>query len=117
MDQKVPNKKPLVVIPKYSPSDQDIKQTPPKKDLVLKPENEEPLEVKTEPESVKKCLAHITKYECQSNTLNISRPIDGKDLEKGNYCEKEISEFDSIKSRIKLDYSHFGLVLLYFNKI
>lgn len=141
-DHKVLDKKPLAMIPKDNPCEQDSKQMPPKKYLVMEPQNDEfsinekekailptkrcsvlksknegPLEVKTEPELVTKFLAQITKYECKSNDAKEYWPIDRKDLEKENCCEKEISEFDTIKSRIKLDYSNFGLVLCFTSKM
>lgn len=94
-DQKVPDKKPLVMRPKEDPDDNGVAtETTPKKCLVLKPQNDdspvverenlfpkkclvlkpkdddEPLEVKTEQECVKKCLVRIPKDDFDSKKNN-----------------------------------------------
>lgn len=138
-DQKVPDKKPLVMRPKDDPCDSDhaSKETPPKKCLVLKPQDDspisekekdifpvkrclvlkpkddEPSEVITEPEPAKKCLVRIPKDNCESNTPKTSHSIDGKDSsEKKNHRrENGTSEFDSNRSKIRPDHNNFnGLV-------
>lgn len=135
-DQKVPDKKPLVMRPKDDPSEQITKETPPKKCLVLKPKNDEsptselekeivpikkclvlkpkddePLEIKTELESVKKCLVRIPKDDSESNTFKVCLSIEGKDLEKKNRRENVTLESDSNKSKVRLEHNNFnGLV-------
>lgn len=137
-DQKVPDKKPLVMRPKDDPSEKIMKETLPKKCLVLKPKNnesptselekeilpikkclvlkpkdDEPLENKSELESVKKCLVRIPKDDSESNTIKVSLSIEGKDLEKKNRRENGIVESDGNKSKVRLDHNNFnGLVVL-----
>lgn len=139
-DQKVPDKKPLVMRPKEDPCDEVVKNSPPKKCLVLKPQlddspicerekdilptkkclvlkpkdDEEPLEIKTEPESMKKCLVRIPKDDCETSTSKASHSSKGKELERKNRRrENGISESETpIKSKIRLDHNNFnGLVL------
>lgn len=135
-DQRVPDKKPLVMRPKEDPSEEGT-ETPPKKCLVLKPPNddspinerekeilpakkclvlkpkdEEPLEVKPEPEPVKKCLVRIPKDDNESNTSKVPHSTEGKDSEKKNRKrENGILELDSSKPKARLDHSYNGLVL------
>lgn len=134
-DQKVPDKKPLVMRPKDDSSDQVTKETPPKKCLVLKPQNdnspvneqdkeilptkkclvlkpkdEELLEVTVEPESIKKCLVRIPKDDNESsNTSKISHSIESKDSDKKNRRrENGVMESDIHKSKNRLDHNNFN---------
>jgi ubiquitin carboxyl-terminal hydrolase 36/42 len=134
-DQRVPDKKPLVMRPKEDPNEVDT-DTPPKKCLVLKPPNddtpierekeimpakkclvlkpkdEEPLEVKPEPEPVKKCLVRILKDDTETNTIKMPHSTEGKDSEKKNRKrENGILELDSNKPKARLDHNYNGLVL------
>lgn len=136
-DQKVPDKKPLVMRPKEDPNDEVTKETLPKKCLVLKPQNddssisgEQEKEIlptkkclvlkpkddeesfQTETETVKKCLVRIPKDECEANTSKVSNTIEGKDLEKKiRRRENGISDSNSIKSKVRLDHNIYnGLV-------
>lgn len=142
-DQKVPDKKPLVMRPKEDHNEQVFKETPPKKCLVLKPQNDEspiselekkmipikkclvlkpkddePLEIKTDLESVnKKCLVRIPKDNCEPNTLKVSLSIEGKDFEKKNRrCENGTLESDGNRSKVRIDHNNFnGLVFFDLN--
>ncbi|XP_025199944.1 ubiquitin carboxyl-terminal hydrolase 36 isoform X2 [Melanaphis sacchari] len=134
IDQRVPDKKPLVMRPKEDPSEVDT-ETPPKKCLVLKPPNddssinerekeilpvkkclvlkpkdEELLEVKPEPEPVKKCLVRIPKDDNESNTSKVPHLTDGKDSDKKNRKrENGILEMDSNKPKAaRLDHNYNG---------
>lgn len=136
-DQKVPDKKPLVMRPIEDSSDQGTKETPPKKCLVLKPQNDDSLinelekeilpakkclvlkpkdeesEVKIEPESIKKCLVRIPKDDNESsNSSKISHSIESKDIDKKNRRrENGFMESDNHKSKNRLDHHSFnGLV-------
>lgn len=137
-DQRVPDKKPLVMRPKEDPSEVATVETPPKKCLVLKPINddspinerekelpakkclvlkpkdEEHSEVTPEAEPVKKCLVRIPKDDNESNTSKVSYSIEGKDSEKKNRRrENGINlELDSIKTKARLDHNYNGLVIL-----
>jgi len=129
MDQRVPDKKPLVMRPKEDFSEVAT-ETPPKKCLVLKPPNddspineqereilpvkkclvlkpkdEDPLEVKPEPEPVKKCLVRIPKDDNDSNTPKLfSHSTEGKDSEKKNRRrENGILDFDFNKTKPRLN--------------
>lgn len=143
-DQKVPDKKPLVMRPKDDPSDSDhaTKETAPKKCLVLKPQNDdspisekekevfpvkrclvlkpkdddEPSEIISEPEPVKKCLVRIPKENGEFNTSKSSHSVDGKDSEKKNHRrENGTSEFDCNRSKIRSEHNNFnGLVQITF---
>jgi len=127
-DQKVPDKKPLVMRPKEDPIDQVTKDTPQKKCLVLKPQYDDSpinerekvvLPIKKclvlkpkdeEPvESVKKCLVRLPKVDIDSNTSKISNSIEEKDSDKKNRRrENGFSEFDNNKSKIKFDHNTFN---------
>lgn len=136
-DQRVPDKKPLVMRPKdpievttetppkkclvlkppnddspINERDKDI--LPAKKCLVLKPKDEEPLEVKPEPELVKKCLVRIPKDDNESsNSTKISYSTEGKDTEKKNRRrENGILELDVNKPKVRLDHNYNGLVVI-----
>lgn len=137
-DQKVPDKKPLVLRPK----EDSIKETPPKKCLVLKPhddespinekekeilpikkclvlkpKNDEPVKIKTEFESTKKCLVRLPKNDGESNISTLSYCNEEKELEK-KYRRREngISEFDN-KTKSRFDHNNYnGLVLQYYLK-
>lgn len=136
-DQKVPDKKHLVLRPKDDSTNSVSKDTPPKKCLVLKPpddespinerekeilptkkclvlkpKDDEPLKVKTESESTKKCLVRLPKDDYESNTSKVSHSTEEKDLEKKNRRrENGISESDSNKSKFRFDFNNYnGLV-------
>jgi len=137
-DQRVPDKKPLVMRPKEDPSEvatetptkkclvlkppnddspineRDKEILPAKKCLVLKPKDEEPLEVKLEPEPVKKCLVRIPKDDNESsNTTKASHSTEGKDSEKKNRRrENGILELDVNKPKARLDHNYNGLVVI-----
>lgn len=135
-DQKVPDKKPLVMRPKEDPTEQISKETPPKKCLVLKPKNdessingkgmdilpikkclvlkpkdEESSEVKTEHEPVKKCLVRFPKDDSEFNDSKAFSSVEGKELDKKNRRRENcISEFD--KSKARLEHNNYnGLVI------
>lgn len=142
-DQKVPDKKPLVMRPKEGSCDQGTKETPPKKCLVLKPQNDDsPInelekeilptkkclvlkpkddelsEVKIEPESTKKCLVRIPKDDNESsNSSKISHSIESKDSDKKNRRrENGVMESENHKSKSRLDHNSFnGLVIFISN--
>lgn len=129
-DQKVPDKKPLVMRPKEDPCDQIVQETTPKKCLVLKPPNdhereslptkkclvlkpkdeEDPLEVKTEPEPIKKCLVRIPKNDSELSTSKVFHSNEGKDSDKKNRRrENGFSESDNVKSsKVRLDNNYNG---------
>jgi len=136
-DQRVPDKKPLVMRPKEDPCGEVGIETPPKKCLVLKPPNddssinerekeilpakkclvlkpkdEEPLEDKPESEPVKKCLVRIPKDDNESNISKVPYSTEVKDSEKKNRKrENGILELDSSKPKARLDHSYNGLVV------
>lgn len=131
-DQKVPDKKPLVMRPKEDPTEQISKETPPKKCLVLKPLNDdspvndreinilpikkclvlkpkddESSEVKIELEPVKKCLVRFPKEDNELNASKVLSSVEGKDSEKKNRRrENGISESD--KSKVRLDHNNYN---------
>lgn len=141
-DQKVPDKKPLVMRPKEDFDDQGTKETPPKKCLVLKPQNDDsPInelekevlptkkclvlkpkeddelsEVKIEPESIKKCLVRIPKDDNElSNSSKISHSIESKDVDKKNRRrENGVMESDNHKSKNRFDHSSFNGLVIFF---
>lgn len=135
-DQKVPDKKPLVLRPKEdfskeapfkkclvlkphddeSPINEKEKEILPiKKCLVLKPKNDEPIKIKTEPESTKKCLVRLPKVDCESNSSKLLSSNEEKDLEKKNRRrENGNSDSDNNKTKFRFDHNnHNGLVLYY----
>ncbi|XP_025412938.1 ubiquitin carboxyl-terminal hydrolase 36 isoform X2 [Sipha flava] len=131
-DQKVPDKKPLVMRPKEDLTEQNSKETPAKKCLVLKPQNDdspindkeigilpnkkclvlkpkddESPEVKTEYEPVKKCLVRFPKDDKEFNASKVFSSAEGKDLERKNRrCENGVSESD--KSIIRLEHNNYN---------
>ncbi|XP_022181591.1 ubiquitin carboxyl-terminal hydrolase 36 isoform X1 [Myzus persicae] len=133
-DQRVPDKKPLVMRPKEDPSgvttetppkkclvlkppnddspinEQEREILPAKKCLVLKPKDEDPLEVKPEPEPIKKCLVRIPKDDSNSNTNKVVfHSTEGKDSEKKNRRrENGILELDVNKPKVRLDHNYNG---------
>lgn len=135
-DQKVPDKKPLVMRPKEDPSDEFDKEItpkkclvlkprnddlpiverenlPPKKCLVLKPKDDEPLEVRCDQESIRKCLVRIPKDDSDYNNSKVFHSMEGKDSEKKHRRrENGTSEFDSNKLKIRFEHNNYnGLVL------
>lgn len=133
-DQKVPDKKPLVMRPKEDPSEQFIKESPSKKCLVLKPQHDDddsPVnEIKREfsyvkkclvlkpkddepfefDEPVKKCLVRLPKDDHECNTPKVvSHTMNTKDSEKKKrHRENGYSEQDSNKGKARLDHNHYN---------